>query len=790
MLALIGLWLLFARTALPCPPMCQSCSAQTAECEQVSSLSDVLVGLSRYTESILLRHGNLSKIPEQSFTKFNNLRFLSITGFLVSALKNLTFSSIRINSLRRLDLSHNHLLSCTIDPMAFSGLSFLDELILTNNSLDILRRSWFAEMPALSKLFLGFNRILYLAPRTFESLAKLKELDVSSNLIQYLPMDAFYGLPLLTRLDLSSNRLLFINREVFQSLLALRLPQCISTFLIFVWAVLVFVFIFFPIFVFLIFFPIFIFLIFVFLLVFRVFLFSCKFFIIISKGHPLVACGHTSRSTEWARPASQKPVFALLEMDKVVGGHHVCERERRSPAPSPCCCCQRRNVQRMGDNWACGAREQSFAWGEDRFYASPFRQVATRQAERCAMGMHCETRLDRPALPRLGSVPSPYALAHSDYSDSRAVRTGSERAMVCANLPKPNEPWRGAIHVGVPYNRPESFPNCYEAGSTPRRCGAESATRLWPKASVKRRHSGQSVDGLESPRRTDPYSSDCLLPLHEGNKRPKRTQSGNHSHRPVHDVTFSSSLSSTSLPKDGNGLSRARSPYVEMLSIGHRCNVALNVVALAELTAETQRSDPPGTLRRLPPVTSNPGLRNSDVKAGYEYLLRPVTATAALDVELSEPGKGSVFSLTEQESAPDVRRTAAGHPAASRPHKSVTLAEEPVAADPLAGSDGLLGERFAQCDPEQSSASSSMMCLYSSVTLPFGSDESCLLLDLSSKLRSTAAPLGLREGDAEESITSSCPVVQKMCLLEFPLLVVEEEQSQLSNEEEEGGASP
>ncbi|KAH0615523.1 hypothetical protein JD844_004882 [Phrynosoma platyrhinos] len=124
--------------------------------------------------------------------------------------------------LRVLNLSNNHLHSCMIEPMAFSGLLFLHELILTNNSLDILRRSWFLEMPVLIKLHLGGNRITYLPPRMFESLTRLGELVVSSNLIQYLPMDTFYGMPLLTKLDLSNNRILFINHEVFQPLQALK----------------------------------------------------------------------------------------------------------------------------------------------------------------------------------------------------------------------------------------------------------------------------------------------------------------------------------------------------------------------------------------------------------------------------------------------------------------------------------------------------------------------------------------------------------------------------------------
>ncbi|XP_042335625.1 uncharacterized protein LOC121936956 [Sceloporus undulatus] len=219
---LAALLLLFAVAAWPCPPACYRCSVYVAQCEHFSSLRKVLAGLSNHTQKIVLQHGNLSKMPPFCFTKFPHLHFLSITGCPISSLNDFTFSSVHVNSLRVLNLSNNHLHSCMIEPMAFSGLLFLHELILTNNSLDILRRSWFLEMPVLLRLHLGGNRITYLPPRMFESLTRLGELVVSSNLIQYLPMDTFYGMPLLTKLDLSNNRILFINHEVFQPLQALK----------------------------------------------------------------------------------------------------------------------------------------------------------------------------------------------------------------------------------------------------------------------------------------------------------------------------------------------------------------------------------------------------------------------------------------------------------------------------------------------------------------------------------------------------------------------------------------
>ncbi|CAM5163874.1 unnamed protein product [Eretmochelys imbricata] len=215
------LLLIFLEVAQSCPPICKYCSTGLAECEHVSSLQEVLPGLPNSTEKILLRHGNLSKIPPLSFQNFPRLHLLSITGFLFSSLANLTFVAKDISSLRSLDLSSNCLLSCGIEPLAFSGLGILEELILTNNALDTLKSSWFLEMTLLTKLLLSDNKITYLPPRTFESLAKLNELIVSSNFIQYLSTDTFYGLASLTKLDLSSNEILFVNNDVFQPLQAL-----------------------------------------------------------------------------------------------------------------------------------------------------------------------------------------------------------------------------------------------------------------------------------------------------------------------------------------------------------------------------------------------------------------------------------------------------------------------------------------------------------------------------------------------------------------------------------------
>ncbi|XP_062815877.1 uncharacterized protein LOC134293146 [Anolis carolinensis] len=217
-----ALLLIFVGASWPCPPACRICTIYEAQCEHFSSLQAVLGGLSSYTKKILLMNGNLTEIPPLSFAKFPLLHFLSITRSPVSSLSDFAFFSMHLNGLRILNLSNNHLFSCAIEPMAFTGLPFLQELILANNSLDIVRRFWFLEMPALLRLHLGANQIAYLPPRTFQNLTKLSELVVSSNLIQYLSMDTFYGVSLLTKLDLSNNRILFIHHEVFQPLQALR----------------------------------------------------------------------------------------------------------------------------------------------------------------------------------------------------------------------------------------------------------------------------------------------------------------------------------------------------------------------------------------------------------------------------------------------------------------------------------------------------------------------------------------------------------------------------------------
>ncbi|XP_053138273.1 uncharacterized protein LOC128338974 [Hemicordylus capensis] len=713
-LALVGLLLLSAGLVLPCPQVCQLCSVYATECEQISSLPAVLATLPSYTEKIVLQHGNLSEIPPLSFRKFHNLHFLSLNGFLITSLSDLAFSTFPLNSLRSLDLSNNQLLSCMIHPMAFSGLLFLSKLTLTNNSLDILRRSWFSEMPVLTKLFLSANKILYLPPRMFENLTKLNELVVSSNLIQYLPMDTFYGLPSLTKLDLSSNKILFVNREVFQPLRALKylllfqnrltilpsLPGSVAflflhgnpwecscqmamsmetlsakiqtpdgvvcdrppslagrqvtsarpdgcsppsssspsssmanapppkvMYFTLLYGVIGGVFI-----------------------GLIVCLICCccvpkcmngirsksrkkdkpsfvsewtgafsgemrpastdsqilYSFPVVENSALAFEAGSVPRETsaghfgsriykaEQARATAQRPLVALLSVDKTTGKAFVrlCERgdERwYATLDQPRSQIQEESTQRLGvvsgGAGAYGMPEQSFARGEHCFCGC--REATSDPVKRmpCVLGKCLDTSLAGQRRPpaRLHSVQLPQTLVHIDIPDGRAIKIKRDGALVCDSSSS-----RSGFHVGASHGRPRHrLPSGNpalrdEARFSSSRCVSE--TRLWRESSAERRRPKCTVRSRdqkydqkrrpkrtfrsrESLRKTEIYAKDYAPLLHEGNRKPKK--GALHDHHPVLTPdrgSSSSSATSSSLC----GICAPRNPCIKMLSVAHR----------------------------------------------------------------------------------------------------------------------------------------------------------------------------------------------------------------------------
>ncbi|XP_069465649.1 uncharacterized protein [Ambystoma mexicanum] len=206
-----------------CPASCKICSVKLTNCDSVSSLHEVLPGLSNATEAIILLNGGLSVIPPASFQNFSTLRWLYINGCRVTALANRTFLTGPGNSLQELDLNNNRLESCSVDILAFAGLARLEKLILTNNALDALKMSWFTDLILLTKLNVSANMITYIAPRTFESLVMLSHLDLADNRIQYLHTGTFNGLDSLTELNISRNRIVSIDDHAFDPLKALRI---------------------------------------------------------------------------------------------------------------------------------------------------------------------------------------------------------------------------------------------------------------------------------------------------------------------------------------------------------------------------------------------------------------------------------------------------------------------------------------------------------------------------------------------------------------------------------------
>ncbi|VDN08264.1 unnamed protein product [Thelazia callipaeda] len=104
-----------------------------------------------------------------------------------------------------LDLSANQLIR--LEPLSFSGLNSLQQLVLSKNLLKRLLPDTFAGLNQLKWLDLSNNRLFAMAEHVFDDVPALQSLDLSKNNFTTFSPDTFVSMTALTHLDLSSNSL-------------------------------------------------------------------------------------------------------------------------------------------------------------------------------------------------------------------------------------------------------------------------------------------------------------------------------------------------------------------------------------------------------------------------------------------------------------------------------------------------------------------------------------------------------------------------------------------------------
>ncbi|XP_015278376.1 PREDICTED: leucine-rich repeat and transmembrane domain-containing protein 2 [Gekko japonicus] len=113
----------------------------------------------------------------------------------------------------------------TLPGQAFSNLSALQRLDLSNNFLDQLPENAFRDLVNLTELQLRNNSIRSLDKDLLQNTALLRQLDLSINGIAQIPSGIFDDLSSLRWLSLRSNRLQNLDRVTFEPLVSLQQLQ-------------------------------------------------------------------------------------------------------------------------------------------------------------------------------------------------------------------------------------------------------------------------------------------------------------------------------------------------------------------------------------------------------------------------------------------------------------------------------------------------------------------------------------------------------------------------------------
>uniref|UniRef100_A0A3B5R912 LRRCT domain-containing protein n=1 Tax=Xiphophorus maculatus TaxID=8083 RepID=A0A3B5R912_XIPMA len=141
-----------------------------------------------------LEHNKLHHIHRNAFLKLTNLRFLNLAHNKLSALTNvLSFSHLR--SLTVLLLSENEI----------RGLSSLREFLIDGNELEEINAGWLDPLERVEVLDFSHNRLVSVDPSAFSRLTYLKVLRLKNNFLTSLSGDIFAFNSVLQNIDLHGN---------------------------------------------------------------------------------------------------------------------------------------------------------------------------------------------------------------------------------------------------------------------------------------------------------------------------------------------------------------------------------------------------------------------------------------------------------------------------------------------------------------------------------------------------------------------------------------------------------
>ncbi|KAG8187144.1 hypothetical protein JTE90_004887 [Oedothorax gibbosus] len=211
-------------------PMMPVLQVLDMSCNKILGLSSNDLKCCPHVQILSLDHNIISHISYEAFDSLKSLRVLDLSNNRISTLPENLFTHTRLerlnltgnnllelslhatyNTLRTLDLSHNHL--SNISSINITGLSRLQALNLSSNHISFLEDDSFHNLSHLLELDLSNNPLKKITNESFSTLANLFTLKLGNTSLEHIISLPF---PRLQTLVLRNNRLRNISQMVFQ----------------------------------------------------------------------------------------------------------------------------------------------------------------------------------------------------------------------------------------------------------------------------------------------------------------------------------------------------------------------------------------------------------------------------------------------------------------------------------------------------------------------------------------------------------------------------------------------
>ncbi|XP_071847223.1 uncharacterized protein [Apostichopus japonicus] len=170
------------------------------------------------TSVLLIQNTPLRDIPANAFSGLSNLQNLTLSYNSIDHLHDASFHGITNTAI--LSLNYNNLR--ILPEKVFEGLPLLVLLNVESSYLKTIPRNGFRQLPELMQLAFGNNSIDMLHPGTFRNLSKLEILKLDYNKINLIQEGTFEGLLKVNLLYLSNNELKTLSKNVFKELVLLE----------------------------------------------------------------------------------------------------------------------------------------------------------------------------------------------------------------------------------------------------------------------------------------------------------------------------------------------------------------------------------------------------------------------------------------------------------------------------------------------------------------------------------------------------------------------------------------